>query len=132
MVLQCDVTRVASCVTVFGGGPTLRSELFSALLLCALLEKIIIVRTPRGAKSASNKNRLDRPRPNEGSLVGWREWANRGLPFGHRIPTDIGGTALRSVTTYPTLFGQDEVSDFHSNCLCASGRGTEGVQRALP
>ena len=96
------------------------------------LEKIIIVRTPRGAKSASNKNRLDRPRPNEGLLVGWREWANRGRPFGHRIPTDIGGTALRAVTTYPTLFGQDEVSDFHSNCLCASGRGTEGVQRALP
>jgi len=96
------------------------------------LEKIIIVPSPRGAKSASNKNRLDRPRPNEGSLVGWREWANHGLPFGHRIPTDIGGTALRAVTTYPTLFGQDEVSDFHSNCLCASGRGTEGVQRALP
>ena len=96
------------------------------------VDKIITGLTPRGPKAKKIRMTAGGSKRAKGFLVGWREWANRGLPFGHRIPTDIGGTALRAVTTYPTLFGQDEVSDFHSNCLCASGRGTEGVQRALP
>ena len=44
----------------------------------------------------------------------------------------MGGTGLRAVTTYPTIPRQGEVVDFFFNCLCGIGRGTEGVQRALP
>ena len=54
----------------------------------------------------------------KGSLVGWREWANRGLPFGHRSQREMSGTGLRAVTTYPTVSRQDEVGDFFFNCLC--------------
>ena len=64
----------------------------------------------------------------KGSLVGGREWANRGLPFGHRSQREMSGTGLRAVTTYPTVSRQDEVGDFFFNCLCGIGRGKGGVK----
>ena len=41
----------------------------------------------------------------------------------------MGGTALRAVTTYPTISRQGEVVDFFFNCLCGIGSGTQGVKR---
>ena len=82
-------------------------------LILACLDKIIIGLTPRGEKSALNKNRLDQPAPNKGLLVGCTKWVNRRLPFGYRIQREMGGTGLRAVTTYPTISRQDKVSDFY-------------------
>ena len=68
-------------------------------------------------------------RPPGSPPVGWREWAIRRLPFGHRRQREMSGTGLRAVTTYPTISRQDKVSDFYFNCLCGTGHLLEGVQR---